>query len=306
MNHLAERVKSPDDIFLDHYDEIMARDGRGKALSFLSLPQLDDRIWGLPKKSLVVVGGRPSMGKSTLMLQMAWDFARGGKKVLFITLEMTAEECVERLWSMDQEIDNFWLISGKINKVKDTTCIKDKRDAFYNQLGTAKLTFVENYGKTFAEINDVISSTNKGEYDAVFIDYLQMIKEKTNSKTAIDEYIKDLRSYAIKKNFCAIVGSQINRGSHDQHKIREPEMYELKGSGSIEEHCDVCILVHWPWFYSRDKGIGEKEKYLVKVCKNRRGRSGRFNCKFEPEYFRVSEYPQAPDEGVGRVRKDLD
>lgn len=305
MKELTTKIKSPFDVWVDHHDEITARWGRGKDLSIISLPSLDERIWGFKKKSLVVIGGRPSQGKSTLMLQLAWDFVKQQKKVYFFTLEMTSEDCIERLWALDQELDNFLITTGKIGTLYNIDHIRSQRDNFHNKLkdidNKGNLVLIEGYGKTFFEINKVVEKL--GDADAVFIDYLQMIKEKTNSKTAIDEYIKDLRHYAIEKDFCAIVGSQINRGSHDQHKIREPEMWELKGSGSIEEHCDVCILVHWDWFYKREED--NKEDYLIKVCKNRRGRSGRFQCRFQPQFFKVSEYEDA-DERVDRPRKDLD
>lgn len=282
---MINKVHHPHDIWIEHYDEIYERWGRGKDLSIKSLPNLDNKIWGLKKKKLVVVGGRPSNGKSVLLLQMAWDFALQGKKVYFFTLEMTKEDCIERLWSLDQGIDNFLITTGKIGQLQHISEHQQQRDDFNKRINTDKLVFIEGYGKTFKEINTVIESF--GDADCVIIDYLQMIKDKNTAKQAIDEYIKNLRNYAITKNFCAIIGSQINRATHEQHKLRIPELHELKGSGAIEEVCDLAFILHWEYYYTRDDET--KNDYIIRVAKNRIGRTGCYELRFEPEHSRICE-----------------
>ena len=282
-----ESVHHPHDVWIEHFSEIEDRWHKGKELAISSLPELDNKIWGLRKKKLVVVGARPSMGKSTFMLQIAWDFVLQGKKVYFFTLEMTKEECLERLFCIDQRVDNFILHTGKITEMQHLPDIQRKIEDFNKNINTDKLIFIESYGKTFREINEVVDGI--GDAEVVILDYIQMIKEKTTSKEAIDEYIKDLRNYAIRKNFCAIIGSQINRGTFDGKKITFPELHELKGSGCLEEVCDLAFLLHWHYFYTREDAI--KKDYWVRVAKNRGGRTGVFNCLFEPEFYQIKEKP---------------
>lgn len=273
------------DDFKQQYGNILDRCGKGKELSISFLPGLDDKIWGLKKKKLVVVGGRPSMGKSTLMLQLAFSFAEQGKSVVFFTLEMPNALCFERLLCNQCEINNYLTTTGQLSNVHFK--YENKVADLEKKMARLKLVFIESMGKTFPEIHRIIEEFKK-PVDAVFIDYIQMIKSVGgNKKDAIDEYIKKLREYAIKKDFCAIVGSQINRGTYDKKKVALPEMWELKGTGDLEEHCDQCFLVHWDWWYSREEE--DKEKYWIRLAKNRDGRTGTANCIFKPEYYKITE-----------------
>jgi len=108
------KVYHPADLIEEHWNEIGRRFGRGKDFSIDFLPELNNKIWGLRRKNLVVVAGRPSQGKSTLMLNMAYSFAKQGKKVFFFSLEMTKEECLERLICNYCNIENIKLHTGNI------------------------------------------------------------------------------------------------------------------------------------------------------------------------------------------------
>jgi len=127
---------------------------------------------------------------------------------------------------------------------------------------------------------------------------------RQTKKDAIDDYIKKLRNYAIQKNFCAIVGCQISRATHEQHKLRYPELWELKGSGEIEEAADLAFLLHWEYFYTREEE--SKNKYIIKVAKNRNGRTGIFECAFFPQYYKIGEASGNETEIENPFRRDWD
>ena len=284
------RVYHPADLITEHWQAIKARWGQKKDLSISFLPELDNKIWGLKRKSLVVVAGRPSMGKSTLMLQMAYSFAAEGKKVYFFSLEMTKEECLERLICNYCSIDNYNVHTGKI----DGDEFNDKIACFHQVLSDMKLMIVESWGRSFNEILEVID--NFQEPDAVFIDYVNMIRQGSLSKkSAIDEYIKDLRRLALDKNFCAILGAQINRDIHRNQEpgkdVPIPNMWNLKDTGNLEEHSDLVLIVHWPHYYRyliEGGNSDDGKEYFIKVAKNRSGRTGIFECDFLPEYYRIT------------------
>ena len=297
----------PHDVWINHFPEIQERWGRGKELSIESLPDINKTIWGLHKKKLLTIGGRPSQGKSAIALQIAWDFVKSGKEVILFTFEMTKEDIVERLFCMDQSIDNFDITTGRIGQLMDKGAYKDSLNDFTEKVKDIKLVIIETMGKTFSELFDIVENFPKA--DCVIIDYIQMIKEKTTSKAAIDEYIKSFREYAIKKNFCAIITSQINRSTHQKGNIRMPEMHELKGTGSLEEHSDMVWLVHWEYKYTGDKAT--LNDYKLWVCKNRNGRTIMKNCYFEPQFYKLTEKDESDEEldnsvsGVEAERKDL-
>ena len=299
---MTEKIVNPADVFPEIYQEILDRYGRPKELSITSLPSIDNKIWGLHKKKLVVVAGRPSQGKSSILLQWAYDFALQGKTVVFFSLEMIISECIERMLINQCLIDNYTILTGSY--ARDAEEYKEAVSAFDKKLGELKFVLVESIGRTFDEIFQTIESF-KTPVDVVIIDYIQQIMagKRQSKKEAIDEYIKRLRNYAIEKDFCAIIGSQINRGTHDGGKIRTPEMWELKGSGDIEEHSDMIFLLHWQYYYTREED--EKDNYWIRLAKNRNGRTGVFDCAFEPQHYKIKEATHEV-ETESPFRRDID
>lgn len=280
-----KKILHPADILLPTIGKLLDKHGKVPELPLSFLPGMNKKIWGLKKGKLVVVGGRTSQGKSVFLLQSAYSLVKAGKKVVFISLEMTLEVCVLRIMNAECDIDNWCNIAGMSEA--DYAMYKQKITKFHKELDETNFVFVEGYGGTFDEIFNILEGLGV-DVDAVFIDYVQMTSQPgKNDKHAIDEYIKKLRNYAIKKNFCAVIGSQINRGTHDGHKVRKPEMWELKSSGALEEICDMCILVHWQYHYTRETEI--YNDYWIRVAKNRDGRTGVFDCQYEPKYYKITE-----------------
>ena len=290
------KTHHPADFLIDHWEEIGNRKGKGKDFSIDFIPELDNKIWGLKRRNLVVVAGRPSQGKSTLMLNMAYSFARQGKTVYFFSLEMTKEECLERLICNYCNIENIHLHTGNIH---DKT-VMEKIPEFHKKLSNMKLVIIEAWGKNFAEIIEVMD--NFQDPDVIFIDYVNMIRQgRLSKKDAIDEYIKDLRRLAMDKNFCAVLGAQINRDVHRNQEpgkeVPVPNMWNLKETGCVEEIADQVLIVHWPHYYrfTITEGItDDKEEYIIKVAKNRSGRTGIFECNFLPQYYRIAGREKTP------------
>ena len=283
---MIENIIHPADIYTEVTEAISARYGKPKELSISFLPTLNDKIWGLNKRKLVVVAGRPSMGKSTLLLQMAYAFAEQGKRVFFFSLEMPKETCVERLICNQCGISNYLTRTGKLEE--EIEKYHSKLNGFYNRLKNTQLVLIENWGKTFLQIREVIETLDRP--DVVIIDHINRIKkDRVTEKESIDKYIMDLRTMALNKDFCAIIGAQINREVHKtkDNEVKSPNLWHLKGSGGIEEDADVCFILHWEYFYTREEGT--ENDYLIKVVKNRDGRTGEFDCIFEPEFYRIGE-----------------
>jgi len=224
------------------------------------------------------------------------DFAKQHKKILFFSLEMTKQTIMERIISLECRIDNFLLFTGQIiNKPDEQKKIAELNDIVKN------INFVvsDTIGKTFDEIFKIMEEMDT-DIDAVFIDYIQMIRNiGATKKEAIDDYIKKLREFAIRKNFCAVVASQINRGTHNSAKITSPNLWELKSSGDLEEHSDMVILLHYPGQYDEAEG----KRYFLNVAKNRDGRTGEIECTFEAKHGRISEGYVHPEENPDRDKE---
>ena len=276
----------------DKFDDVIQagkeRWKRDKDFALKFVPTIDRTIWGLKRKNLVVVAGRPSQGKSNFMINAAWCQAKQGKTVLFFTLEMSIEQCIERIISNELNIENTKLQTGAA--YNDDSIDIDK---FREQIEQSPLVLLENEGKTLPDLEKRIQGFTKP--DIIFIDYINMIKAPLNNRrAAMDEYIKDLRYLTKKLNLCAVVGAQINRETHKNQDTEPsvPSMWHLKETGSLEEVADLIFIVHWPFKYKYElEGEKyEKEEYIIKIAKNRDGRTGQFSCRFQPEFCRISEY----------------
>lgn len=294
------KIVTPADELSRVYAEILDRADKPKEFSISFLPDLDSRIWGFKKRKLNVIAARPSQGKSIILLNMAYEFAKQGKAVVFFSFEMTIDECIERLISNYCDVDNFKLLTGRV--VEDHATVGVRVGKLREEMDTLKLAIIEGMGKTFQDLFKTLQSFK--ECDAVFIDYIQQITPiKGNFKQDIDDYILKLREYAIKRPFCAVIGSQINRGTYDGSKIRPPEMHELKGSGNLEEVADMVILLHWQYWYDRDNEM--KNNYWIRVAKNRGGRTGVFDsCYIYPEFYRICEDKPKGGQNVLPTRAD--
>ena len=293
-----DKVAHPADLLNAHWQEIGNRHGKDKDFSIDFLPELNNKIWGLRRRNLVVVAGRPSQGKSTLMLNMAYSFAKQGKKVFFFSLEMTKEECLERLICNYCSIENIHLHTGNVHNKK----YMERVAAFHKELKDINLMIIESWGKNFSEIMEVMDEFV--DPDVVFIDYVNMIRQGSrNKKDAIDEYIKELRTLALNKNFCAVLGAQINREVHRNQdpskEVSVPNMWNLKESGNLEEIADLVLIVHWPHYYrfiSEGEISDGSREYIIKIAKNRSGRTGVFIGDFLPEFYRITSREKISNE----------
>ena len=260
-------------------EEIKKR-GNTPELQITSLPKLNDDIWGIRKKKLTVIGARTSNGKSAFAVQLCYDLALQNKSVVFLSLEMENLECAERLLAHDQNIHNKALQRGEVADYY-------QRGIELGELLKRKKFFISDcIGKTWKEINDLVEMWHQGGKipDAIFLDYIQNTKGSGNAKEALDEYIRKFREMAIRYNFAAVICSQVNRTSQESED-KSPQLHQLKGTGFLEEHSDIVLLLHWPYKY------GHKDKYHFElhIAKNKLGETGWRNLRYEPEYCKFSE-----------------
>ena len=288
----SESIVHIADIMLRHWPDTLDRLDKDKEFSVDFLPELDDMIWGLKRRELVIIGARTGMGKSTFMLNLADTFARQAKKVIFFSFEMSKEVCLERLMSAHLRVDNRLIARGKHAELYKGNIggIKEKEDAYYSELQTRDFILVEKIGRNLPEFKEVMTVIPDGPPDVVFIDYGNMVETMSGrtKKQSLDEYTGGLRALAKKYNFCVVVGAQINRSTHAGNKIRPPRIWELKDSGDLEQMADMIFLLHWEYFYG-EAPAEEKYSYIVDVAKNRNGPTGVFNCEFHPQFSRITE-----------------
>lgn len=247
------------------------------------IPSLNKMIWGIKRRELTIVAGRTSMGKSAFMNQLAWDLANGGKKVLYLSLEMDVPSLQERLFCNICEVNNVELIKGAYATIP---AIREKWETFETRIQLKRLEYCDYIGRTWKQIDDMLASLTQ-KPDVVIIDHINEIMSQSvrDRRQIIDDYILHLREMAIRDGFAAILGAQINRMGQTETN-REPQLHQIKESGKVEESCDLALLLWWPW---KDNEKNPKNIFKVTIAKNRNGWTGHIKIKYEPEYYKFSD-----------------
>lgn len=267
--------------YLTTTEEMLSKRGGAPEMSVNSMPELNRKLWGLRKQEIVIIGARTSNGKSAFATQIGWDCAVNFHKVLYLSIEMPVERVLERLFCTLHKVDNYELLRGGFKKDK----YQEEWKQFKVLVKSRPIVFCDYIGKTWKEVDRAIELL-KDKPDVVIIDHIHHIRSSggMSDKQQIDDYLEHFREMAIRYKFCGILCAQINRVSAED-KSGEPQLYHLKSTGKLEEIADVALLLSWPWHSDNKK---DKNLYKVNVAKNRYGSTGRFDLKFEPEYYLFS------------------
>jgi len=268
-------IKPVAEVFATAWKKIQQRQGKPE-IEIPFLPALSEKIWGLKRQELTVIGARTSQAKSSFALQTAYHCAKQGFRTYFFSLEMSEEALTERLFCQLALIPNFDLLL----RPKE---YEDKAKEFKELLADLPLVIMYKIGSSIKELCNVIEDLPKP--DVVMLDYIQAIRHfEADRLSIINDYILQFRELAVKKNFAGVMVSQINRGAMEAGDKR-PQLWLLKSSGTLEEHADTVLLLHWNYFYSNE--IKEENNFDVIIAKNRNGVTGTIKAKFEPQYYLI-------------------
>jgi replicative DNA helicase len=261
--------------------------------------KLDELTSGLQPGDLIIVAGRPSMGKTTLAVNMAENAALGSdKSAAIFSMEMSAEALTLRMISSLGRINQSRLRSGKLQE-EDWPRI----DSAMNQLSNARLYVDETPGLSPTEIRARARrlKREKGGLDLIVVDYLQLMQvagTKENRATEISEISRSLKALARELSVPVIALSQLNRGV-EQRTEKKPVMSDLRESGALEQDADVILLIYREEQYDPNttrKGIAD-----IIVAKQRNGPTGEVQLTFLGEYTKFENFaPESYAEGVFR------
>nr|VFJ98002.1 MAG: primary replicative DNA helicase [Candidatus Kentron sp. H]VFJ98217.1 MAG: primary replicative DNA helicase [Candidatus Kentron sp. H]VFK03352.1 MAG: primary replicative DNA helicase [Candidatus Kentron sp. H] len=261
---------------------------------------LDEKTSGLQAGDLVIVAGRPSMGKTALAMNFAeraaiGDLRSGGKDrlpVVMFSMEMSAEQLMMRMISSLGRLDQHIVRTGKL------------ADADWPRLTSA--VSMLNETSLFIDDTPALTPTElrarcrrlKREHGLglVIVDYLQLMQvpgTRENRATEISEISRAMKALARELNVPLVVLSQLNR-SLEQRPNKRPVMSDLRESGAIEQDADVIFFIYRDEVYnedSPDKGMAE-----IIIGKQRNGPIGHINLTFLSQYTRFENYFE-PKEG---------
>lgn len=232
-------------------------------------PQLDDMSLGFKRGELTLIAGRPSIGKTAMVVDMSLFTSQKFNTGIF-SLEMGKQQLIERMITNKQEICYTDLKKGLVEVKKDTTDL----------LATLLLWIDDRTGLTPVNIWETLKETHIN-FDVVFVDYLQLVRPATMKRQRyeeLDRITENIREIAKQMNVAMVVSAQLNRGV-DNRENHEPRLSDLRETGGIEQTCDKIILLHRPAYYniyeqSNKDAVDDGEAYLI-LAKNRNGPTGR-------------------------------
>jgi len=253
---------------------------------------LDKRTTGFHGNELIIIAGRPGMGKTALAINMATNMATISKKsVALFTLEMGAVQVVNRMFSSIGQIDSMKLRTGRF----DHTDWK-KYNETLSLLADTKFYIDDTPGITVSEIRSKcrrLKNSDKG-LDAIVIDYLQLLSssskysgQRTNE---VSEISRDLKKLAMELEVPVIALAQLSRGV-EQREDKRPLMSDLKESGSIEQDADIVMFIYCDDYYkfkSKDRPTVSPTELII--SKNRSGSTGTVEVIFERSFVNFKNY----------------
>ncbi len=281
------------DTFFDRIDYLQQNRGEvvGVATGFSDFDQMTG---GLQRSDLIIVAARPSMGKTSLALGMAYGAAVAHKKTVGIfSLEMSAEQLVQRVLSMETGVDSHRLRLGQIDDNE-----WDRISRAFGRLSEAPI-FVDD--SAAGSIMDVRSKARRLQaeqgLDMIIIDYLQLMsgRRTENRVQEISEISRGLKGLARELNVPVVALSQLSRAVETRADHR-PMLSDLRESGSIEQDADIVVFIYREDKYDEDsekKGIAE-----IVVAKHRNGPVGSINLRFFDRTARFADLELYPGPGM--------
>jgi replicative DNA helicase len=246
--------------------------------------RLNELTSGLQRKDLVILAARPSMGKTSLGLNICAHAAlRGGKKVAVFSLEMSSEQLVRRLLSAEARVDQRRLSTGYLAKAD-----WPKLEMAAESLKDVSLWIDDTPGMSVLELS-AKARRLKQEHgvDLVMVDYLQLMSggARFNSRTEeVSAISRGLKAVAKELDAPMLVLSQLSRQPERRGGDHRPQLSDLRESGSIEQDADVVMFIVRPSVYEPEAEDPRRAELII--AKQRNGPVGEIDLVFQHEYTR--------------------
>ena len=270
---------------LDHAEKLH----KGEVEAGLPTPikRLNLLMGGWRNGELIILAGRPGMGKTAFAIKSAWILAKKGLPVGFFSLEMSAEKLLSRCWSIESGISNSKFFKEGLNKSEVTQIRKAK-----NEIGNVPLHIEDKEGNLTINTLNVKAKKLQREHDIkiLFVDYLQLMKgtgKNMQREQVISEISRGLKLLSTSLNIPVVALSQLSRSCETRGGDKRPILSDLRESGAIEQDADVVGFFYRPEYYNiKDwdledynyESTEDQAEYLI--SKNRNGGLGRNRMKF--------------------------
>lgn len=288
----TQEVVKACDVLTAHIEVLEQRHERGDQLDGLStgIGDLDEKLQGLKPEQLIIIAGRPAMGKTTLAMNIAADVAiRQGRQVLVVSLEMSNGQIMDRLLASEGRIPLQMIKNGKAPQEYSTELMSAA-----SKIKGSPLFLSDRPSMTMQRIR-AAARRHKRRYglDLVVIDYLQLMDSEGRSGNRTEEVSQMSRHAKLmaKELQCPVIMlSQLSRQC-EQRPNKRPVPADLRESGAIEQDADIILFVYRDEVYHPDtesKGIAE-----VIIGKGRDIETGTVHTAFVGQFSRFEQLAQS-------------
>ncbi|MBX6334809.1 replicative DNA helicase, partial [Candidatus Saccharibacteria bacterium] len=289
QQHVKQTLVSLETILTESFDRLddLHRD-KGKVRGIPSgYRDLDDMLAGFQKSDLIIIAARPAMGKTALVLNLAHNIAIQAKEpVLMFSLEMSKEQLVDRLLSMESGVDAWALRTGNL-----TDADFEKIGQAMGTLSEAKIYIDDTPGLTVSDLRTKARrAAHQHGVGIIIVDYLQLMSGGSrfsgsdNRVQEISEISRGLKLIARELGVPVIALSQLSRSVENRHP-QIPQLADLRESGSIEQDADIVAFIYREDYYNPE--TENKNIMSLLIRKHRNGPTGDVHLYFDIEKQRI-------------------
>lgn len=264
-------------------EEISLKSGKNSANRInLNNDIFENYLGSVNKKELIVVAGRPAMGKTQFLVNLANSISNN-HSVLYFSLDTNITDLTLRFLANESGI------SKNLNHLNDNSSLLfNVKENFKNK----KIHLVDSPDYSSFQIKEYLKSQIvQLNIEVVFIDYLQLITDKNYRirEQEISSIMKSLKALAKELNVCIIVASQLSRSVETRGGEKKPILSDLRESGSIEEFSDKVLFLYRPEYYQLtvdENGDSTINQVQIIVAKNNNANTQIINFERDPEFTR--------------------
>lgn len=261
-------------------------DGRKTGI-LTGIDKLDNTLLGLKGGQLVILAARPAMGKTAFALNIARTAAMYGHPTVIFSLEMSGVSLSDRMLIAHGDFNAAAFRKGALTDTEEANLSQS-----VDCLGELPITVDDTSGLQIQQISSVAKNLQrKGKCELVIIDYLQLVRIKSENRNysreqEVAETTKFAKGMAKSLNVPVVLLSQLSRKC-EERQDKTPILSDLRESGSIEQDADIVLMLHRPAYYDRseEQGMG-----IVRVAKNRDGRTGDVKFHHNKTLTRFTDY----------------
>ena len=259
--------------------------------------KIDEMMSGFQDSDFVIIGGRPSMGKTALGLNIASHTSIiDDIPTAVFSLEMSATQLMKRMFAGFASVDLSKIINGSINESE-----QKRIDQAVNTFMDKPLYIDDSPSMTVFELrNKARRMVRENDVKLIVIDYVQLLTVPgvSEDRQRISIVSNNLKSLAKEINIPIIGLAQLNRDTEDRGGVRDkrPRLSDLKGSGSLEQDADAVLFIHRPEYYgitADEQGDDLRGIAEVIISKQRNGSTGIVKLEYEGKYTQFKDYDRA-------------